>query len=143
MKSLFRVIFIMSLVAGFMSCKSDDDEPALLGAGEMVRIDGDVIKGLEDAMPYVCTSAAEARALLGNAAPLNVDFSKNVIIIVKDTARKGVDDIRATVTPSGSDLDVKVVVTLNYTDPVIAWCIGVVAPKTGDNNARLTIDYSL
>lgn len=90
MKSLFRVIFIMSLVVGFMSCKSDDDEPALLG-GEMVQIDGDVIKGLEDATPYVCTNAAEARALLGNAAPLNVDFSKNVIIIVKDTALKGID----------------------------------------------------
>lgn len=143
MKSLFRVIFIMSLVVGFMSCKSDDDEPALLGAGEMVQIDGDVIKGLEDATPYVCTSAAEARALLGNAAPLNVDFSKNVIIIVKGTALKGIDDISATVTPSNGEHDVKVTVTLNYTDPVIPWCIGIVAPKTGDNTARLTIDYSL
>lgn len=140
MKFLSRIIFVMLLVAGLMSCKNNDDEPELIKAGEVVRINGSEIIDLENSKPYICENYDELRALLGNAAPMNIDFDKNVIIIIKDVAYEGISDICAKVTFSDG-YDVRVMVTLNYTDPVAAWCIGVVAPNIGSRITHLTIEY--
>ncbi len=140
MKFLVHIIFVMLFVAGLMSCKNNDNEPDLIRAGEMVRINGSEIIDLENSKPYICENYDELRALLGNAAPMNIDFDKNVIIIIKDIAYEGISDICAEVTYSDG-YDVRVMVTLNYTDPVAAWCIGAVAPNIGSRITHLTIEY--
>lgn len=143
MNKLLNLTLAIVLVVTVLSCKNSTEEPPLLNIGDVIRINEAAIAGLNDGVPYICGSAEDVKSLLGENVRLDVDFSKNVIILIKDVASHDVEKYDVDVDCSNGVYEINVKVTMYYTDRLDVWCIGVVAPKIDSDATRLNIEYSM
>ncbi|MDE6191712.1 MAG: hypothetical protein K2G47_08845 [Muribaculum sp.] len=142
MNKLLNLTLALVLVVTVLSCKNSTEEPPLLNIGDVIRINDATTADLNDGVPYLCDSEGDIKSLLGDKVGLDVDFSQNVVILIKDVALQGVDKIDADMDYSDGVYDINVKVTMNYTNALDVWCIGVIAPKLDGDATRLNIEYS-